>query len=348
MATITAAATYPINAQQYAVDQSVAAPTTPYSGTFIPSFWSGKLAKKFYDTTIFGAITNTDWAGEIKNVGDEVVINTIPTISVKDYKVGQHLEYEVPTGKTFTMKVDQGEYFGVNVNDVMEYQSKIPLMNTFCDDAAQQMKLRVDAKGLHKTFFGTVDGATLATNDDGYGAIYEANCGANAGAHTGAFNLGTDAAPVTVTKDNIIQCITALSTVLDEANVPEDGRFLVLSPYERYLLMSSPLAQAYVTGDSQSILRNGKIGRIDRFAIYVTNVLPTAKASEGWNGEAGEGVKRHLIFAGQKSAISFCSQISKVEKLQNPTDFGQLVRGLNIWGSQVTMGKCLAPMIVAN
>jgi hypothetical protein len=53
------------------------------------------------------------------------------------------------------------------------------------------------------------------------------------------------------------------------------------------------------------------------------------------------------IFAGHKSGISFASQITKVENLQNPSDFGQLIRGLQVWGSAVTQGQALAPLIVA-
>ena len=42
----------------------MAYPTAPgvvsYSGTYIPEIWSGKLLTKFYKSTVFGAIANTD------------------------------------------------------------------------------------------------------------------------------------------------------------------------------------------------------------------------------------------------------------------------------------------------
>lgn len=355
MATITPGVVTPISSQQWGPQAAVAAPSTPYSGTFIPTVWSGKLAKKFYENTIFGAIANTDWQGEIANMGDTVIINTIPDITVKEYKVGMQLEYEVPQGETFELKVDEGNYFAVNVNDVMEYQAKPNLMNMFTTDAAQQMKIRVDARGIAKTFFDDATG-TFKTDTTGYKAVWSKNLGANAGAKTGAYNLGTDAAPVELDPDNILSSITMLSTVLDEANVPEDGRYLVISPYERQILMNSNLAQAQFMGDATSVLRNGKIGRIDRFDIYVNNALPRAAEGKGWSSQkAGATVKdiagaakRHLIWAGQKSGISFASQITKTEHLRNPNDFGDLVRGLNIWGTQVVQGQCLAPMVVAN
>nr|DAE97231.1 MAG TPA: Major capsid protein [Caudoviricetes sp.] len=355
MTTLNPSVVTPVNASgQWGPQTSVPTPTTPYSGTFIPTVWSGKLARKFYANTIFGAIANSDWYGEISNMGDKVIINTIPDITVKPYKVGMQLEYEVPQGETFELVVDEGCYYAVNVNDVMEYQAKPQLMNMFTTDAAQQMKLAVDARGIAKTFF-TAEGK-LKTDEKGYKAVWTKNVGANAGARTGSYNLGTDAAPVALTPDNILSYITQLSTVLDEADIPEDGRYLVITPYERQILMNSNLAQAQFMGDAKSVLRNGLIGKIDRFEIYVNNLLPRAAEGKTWDtkaesftpGEETDAKKRHLIWAGQKSGISFASQITKTENLRNPNDFGSLVRGLNIWGTQVVQGQCLAPMIVAN
>jgi hypothetical protein len=48
------------------------------------------------------------------------------------------------------------------------------------------------------------------------------------------------------------------------------------------------------------------------------------------------------MIAGATSAITFASQIAKVESLQNPLDFGQLVRGLNIYGYQTIKSQALA------
>lgn len=337
----------PVNDKFYAAGTNVTAPTTGYSGTFIPTLWSGKLATKFYASSVFGEIANTDWQGEISALGDTVMINTIPTLTVKDYKIGMQLEYEVPTPEVITLKIDRAAYFGINVNDVFEYQSKPNLMSTFTDDAATQLKLKVDSSVLYSTFFD--DKGALKTSDSGKAAVWAKNAGATAGASTGKYNLGTDAAPVALTSDNILSYITMLSTVLDEANVPEEGRYLVMTPYERQLLMQSNLAQAQFMGDPKSILRNGKIGSIDRFTIYLSNQLPRAAASKAWDNTtaATNALARHLIFAGHKSGISFASQITKVENLQNPSDFGQLIRGLQVWGSAVTQGQALAPLVVA-
>jgi hypothetical protein len=339
MATVTPGAVYPINAGGFnSPGGQVAYGGTAYSGTFIPSLWSGKLAQKFYAATVFGEIANTDWQGDISAMGDKVIINTIPSVTINSYQVGQNLNYEVPAPNTITLTIDKGKYFGVNVNDVLELQAKPKLMDMFTTDASSQMKIKIDQDVLYSTF--------------NQGAAY--NQGANAGKISGQYNLGTDAAPLALTGANILQTITAMSSILDEANIPEEGRFLVLTPSERNLLMQSNLAQAQFMGDSTSMVRNGRIGVIDRFTVYVSNLLPRGTAGNTWtNPNDGSSTtsagtaKRHAMLAGHKSGITFASQIAKVESLQNPNDFGQLVRGLNVYGNKVIQQDALVLAVVA-
>jgi hypothetical protein len=327
MSTITPGAAYAVQAPFN---------TNPaYSGTFIPAVWSSKLNVKFYANTTFGDVSNTNWEGDIKNMGDKVIINNIPTISINAYTVGQSLTYEVPTPNTIELQIDKGFYFGVNVSDVLEYQAQPNLMDMFTTDASNQMKIKVDTD----CFLGTFSDAAAA------------NVGATAGALSGQYNMGTDAAPLDYAASSnaplILNTIVSMGNILDEQNVPESDRFVVLTPYERQLLMQSPLAQAYVTGDSQSILRNGKIGRIDRFDIYVSNLLPKAAANQNYTGGADAGkIKRHVMIAGHKSAMTFASQINKVESLPNPNDFGTLVRGLMIYGRKVVKPESLTYAVV--
>jgi hypothetical protein len=91
-------------------------------------------------------------------------------------------------------------------------------------------------------------------------------------------------------------------------------------------------------------VRNGKVGRIDRFDVYVSNLLPIALAGQDYSGGVvSNALKRHAVYAGHKSAWTFASQINKVESIPNPTDFGTLVRGLVVYGRKVVKpeGICL-------
>ena len=308
------------------------------SGSFIPTLWSAKLNQKFYKSTVFGEIANTSYEGEISGLGDKVVINNRPDITISDYQVGTSLSYQVPAPSTVELPIDRAKYFAFNVNDVVEHQSQPKLMDMFSDDAAMQMKIAIDTSVL----LGT------ATKQGIWNDVPAANQGATAGAISGGYNLGTATAPVPLTASNVLATLTALAGVLDEQNIPETERWLLIDPLTRQILMQSNLAQAQFMGDDKSMVRNGKIGMIDRFTVYVTNNLPKAAATQDYFGAAAAGTaKRRLIMAGHKSAVTFASQMTKMETVRNPSDFGDYVRGLNVYGYKTIIPTGLASALVA-
>jgi hypothetical protein len=139
--------------------------------------------------------------------------------------------------------------------------------------------------------------------------------------------------------------ILDMGQVLDEQNVPEDGRWVVLPVWMTSLIKRSDLKQAYLTGDSVSPLRNGKIGMIDRFTVYSSNNLAntTDLGSDSASGGTGGAAdyKAWRILAGTKDAISFASQMTNVETLRAQSTFGNIVRGLNVYGYKVTKPEAL-------
>ena len=52
------------------------------------------------------------------------------------------------------------------------------------------------------------------------------------------------------------------------------------------------------------------------------------------------------MVAGTSTACSFASQISKTEPLRNQTDFGDIVRGLAVYGRKVVKPEALCTAIV--
>lgn len=324
---------------------SVAAPfnTTPsYSGTFIPTVWAAKLAAKFYAASVYGDIANTDYQGEIAGMGDKVTINTAPTITVANYVAGGGVVYQAPTPSSQDLLIDKGKYFAFQINDVLEYQAKPNLMDMFSTDAAEQMRIAIDANVIYNTF----------------NKCDAANLGPTAGVKSGLFNLGTDAAPITLTAGNVLQKILELASVLDEQNVPSSDRWLVLDPLTRTLLLQSNLAQAQFMGDAKSPVRNGLIGEIDRFKVYVSNQLPTGAAGTATPWVSGDGsensvtttgavLKRRAIIAGHKSGMTFASQITKMETVRNTADFGDYIRSLNVYGFKTVAPKATALLIAS-
>lgn len=295
---------------------------------FVPEIWSGKLVEKFYASTVLTAISNTDYEGEIKGQGDRVKIRTKPTITIRAYKADGLLNLDRPTGGTVELYIGNGYYFSLVLDDVMAIQSDLNLMTMWSDDAAQQLKIAVDTDVL--------DGIV--------GGMAAANQGATAGAITGAINLGVKNTPLSVvgrtpgTGDvEIVDVLMRLGQVLDEQNIPEEGRWVVMPSWAGRMIKQSELRQAYLSGDGVSMLRNGRLGMVDRFTIYVSNLLPN-NSTDSTNFASGEWP----IFAGHSHGLTFASQISKVETLQSEMTFGRILRGLQVYGYQIVDGKALA------
>jgi hypothetical protein len=119
-----------------------------YSGNFIPEIWSGKLIENFYDATVLAAISNTDYEGEIRSMGDTVNIRTTPEITIRDYVKGQTLTVENPDKPKLQLVIDKGEYFACVEDDVDKVQSDINLMDTWSKDASERMKIKIDQRVL--------------------------------------------------------------------------------------------------------------------------------------------------------------------------------------------------------
>jgi|SRR5215472_484811 len=300
---------------------------------FIPEIWSGKLVEKFYASTVLAAISNTDYEGEIKNHGDRVKIRTKPTISIYDYKADGLLALDRPTGGTVELYIGNGKYFSLILDDVMEVQSDLNILSMWSDDAAQQLKITVDRDVL--------DGIVNQMSSD--------NRGGSAGVITHSLNLGVKGTPLSVVARDattgeveLLDVLMRLGQVLDEQNIPEAGRWVVMPAWAGRMIKQSELRQAYLSGDAVSMLRNGRLGMIDRFTIYISNLLPT-NAQDSTNFNVGEWP----IYAGHAHGLTFASQISKVETLRSELTFGQILRGLQVYGYQVVDGKALAQAQVA-
>lgn len=308
---------FPVAAPPFGGAGSSANP--PYHGTFIPEIWSGKLIEKFYSATILAAIANTDYEGEIKNMGDIIHIRTKPTITIRDYQADVSLVVERPSSPIVDMQITSGKYFNTILDDVMEVQSDINQMSMWADDASEQMKI-------------VIDQAVLNTISAGISPL---NKGALAGKNSQAFNLGVTGTPVVLTPQNVLNSIVDLGTVLDEQNIPETGRWLALPPWVAGMIKKSDLRNASISGDGVSLLRNGRIGMIDRFMLYSSNLLPTAVE--------GAATATHM-FAGHPHGLSFASQISRVETIRSESTFGNLLRGLQVYGSKVLDGIAIAEL----
>jgi hypothetical protein len=300
------------------------APGRPnYTGNFIPEIWSGKLIENFYDATVLASISNTDYEGEIRSMGDTVNIRTQPNITIRDYVKGQNLVVENPDKPKLQLVIDKGEYFSCVEDDIDKVQTDVNLMDMWSKDASEQMKIKIDQRVLTDML---PDIGTL-------------NRGATAGAKSASFDLGTAGAPLTVTKDgassttSVIDLIVDMGTVLDEANCPESDRFLVIPAKMAGLIKKSELKDASLSGDSVTPLRNGRLGMVDRFTIYVSHNLNVTGGNTS-------------LIAGHKMGFTFASQMTEMETLRAQSTFGDIIRGLQVYGYKVVKPEALSTAVV--
>jgi hypothetical protein len=288
-----------------------------YSGNFIPEIWSGKLIENFYDATVLAAISNTNYEGEIRKMGDTVNIRTTPEITIKTYVKGQTLSVENPDKAKIQLVIDKGEYFACIEDDVDKVQADVNMMDMWSKDASERMKIKIDQRVL----------------TDILPSISSLNKGASAGRITGNINLGTTGTPVAITKTNVLDYIVDMGTVLDEANCPESDRFLIIPAKMAGFIKKSDLKDASLTGDSVSVLRNGRLGMIDRFTLYMSHNLSVTSG-------------KFSIISGHKMGFTFASQMTEMESLRAESTFGNVIRGLQVYGYQVVKPEALSQGIV--
>jgi hypothetical protein len=153
-------------------------------------------------------------------------------------------------------------------------------------------------------------------------------------------DAGNSLASITMDKTNVLDWIIDAEVKMEENNLPVDGRWLVIPPKAAGYIQKSDLKNASFAGDATSIIRgnlnNGRLGTIGGLTIYVSNNL------------ARSGTTYQCI-AGHKSAVTFASQVVKVETLRLQTTFGDAVRGLNVFGFKTILptGLVVMPAVIA-
>jgi len=258
---------------------------------FIPEVFSKKLQAKFYAQTVLSEVTTNEYEGEISGLGNKVNIRAVPAVTVADYTGS--LSYADVTSSTIELDINKAKSYAFKVDDILRRQADIDFMNEAAGDAAQNMKIEIE-----QDVFGNVAAGSSITD--------------------------VNATPSNITTSNVLGFILDCGENLDTNNIPEEDRFLIINPAVASILKQSELRQAYLTGDSVSPLRNGFIGMVDRFKVYVSNNLSTTS-----------GVTSGLY--GHPKAIAYASQMTNTETVRLESSFGDGVRGLAVYGYKVVV-----------
>lgn len=139
---------------------------------------------------------------------------------------------------------------------------------------------------------------------------------------------------VTLDKATIYSNFVQLALQLKNSDAVSNSQkpWVVINPtIESYLLQSPEFISAYNVADET--LREGAIGRIAGMDVLVSTNLTAVGG-------------KFYVLAGTNEAITFASQLSKVESLRDKDSFSDLVRGLYLYGAKTVQPKSLAKMIV--
>lgn len=149
-----------------------------------------------------------------------------------------------------------------------------------------------------------------------------------------ANTVGAEASAISLDKTTIYSKFVDLALRLKNSDAVTAGvrPWVVINPtIESYLLQSSEFISAHNVADKT--LREGAIGRIAGMDVLVSTNL-TAVSS------------KYYVLAGTNEAITFASQLAKIESLRDQSSFSDLVRGLYLYGAKVVQPNALAKMIV--
>lgn len=150
-----------------------------------------------------------------------------------------------------------------------------------------------------------------------------------------ANTVGSESSPVTLDKSTIYENFVKLSLALKNSDAVYTGTrpWVVINPnIESYLLQSPEFIKAYNVADKT--LREGAIGRIAGMDVLVSTNLTDIDS-------------KYYVLAGTNDAITFASQLAKIESLRDKDSFSDLVRGLYLYGAKTVQPNALAKMIVS-
>ena len=281
---------------------------------FLPEIWTAKTQKKLYHNVVGTYIANNDFEGEIKNQGDTIIIRGIPDITIGNYQKGMTLDIQHPEQPSVTMLIDKGKYANIYLDEVDRVQSDLDLLNKFTTGASRDIAVAIDTD-----FLGGI-----------YSSAHASNIGATAGAITGGFNLGASGSPVQITKTNVLDYIVDCGSVLGENKVTDEDCWMIVPEWIAGMIQKSDLADSSMSGDAKSILRTDVLGKIGRFNILKSNLIPTVAAATETSGFLS-----FYVMFGCKWAVSFATQIVKTQKLISELTIAEIVRMLNVYGYKV-------------
>ena len=272
--------------------------------TFVPEIWSAMLLSSLKKNLVYAQspVVNRNYEGEIAEAGDTVTINSVsrPTIGTYVPNVTTIVPEKLTTAQR-KLVITEAKYFAFEVDDV----------------DMRQARGNVIPEALTESAYGLRDIA-----DQHVAALYTGVVAANA---LGTVSVTTPALAYT----NLVK----LKVKLDEADVPTEGRWVVVPAwYHGLLLDEAKFVQSPAEEVTRASLLNGMVGRAAGFDVLMSNNVPNPTGDD------------HVVIAGYPGAITYAEQINKVEAYRPEDSFADAMKGLHLYGSKLVRPQGIATL----
>jgi hypothetical protein len=284
---------------------------------FLPKIYSKKVLNFFRKASVIEAITNTDYSGEINAYGDSVKIIKEPVITVYTYERGADVTKTALTDQETSLVVDTANAFKFIVDDIETSMSHVNFKEVAASSAAYALRDAFD-EGVIATMFA---GVSASSPNHILGSDNATDLAAGTFDGTGNLDVGfgTD-------EHDPLDIMAYMARLLDEQDIPEEGRWFLAPPsfYEQLGQSSSKLMSVDFNAGQGSI-RNGLVssGKLRGFDMYKSNNVATPSNAAG------------KILGGHMSSTATAQTITSTEVLRDPDSFGDICRGLHVYGSKV-------------
>ena len=290
---------------------------------FLPKIYSKKVLNFFRKASVVEAITNTDYSGEINAYGDSVKIIKEPVITVYTYERGADVTKTALTDQETSLVVDTANAFKFIVDDIETSMSHVNFKEVAASSAAYALRDAFD-EGVIATMFA---GVSASSPNHILGSDNATDLAAGTFDGTGNLDVGfgTD-------EHDPLDIMAYMARLLDEQDIPEEGRWFLAPPsfYEQLGQSSSKLMSVDFNAGQGSI-RNGLVssGKLRGFDMYKSNNVATPSNAAG------------KILGGHMSSTATAQTITSTEVLRDPDSFGDICRGLHVYGAKVLRSEAL-------
>jgi len=264
-----------------------------------PITYAPNLLVPFRKSLVFGSVANRDYEGEIRNMGDSVKIREIGTVTINDYSkftntgsTSTAITWQALSAAEKSLLIDEAKYFAFAIDDVDMTQNFPKAMAQGMDEAGYAIADEIDQDIAEKMADGSGNIVTAAT----------------------------------ISAGSCLGLITQFARELNEANVPQEGRFMFIPPFYHQDLLDALSGAIGATGVPKvfdnGVIYNGFVGNLYGINLLLTNNCHTSAGTA-------------IITACHRSAVTFAGQLSQIKRTERENYFDQGVKGLYLYGIKV-------------